>query len=216
MKKFFRKYKKIITAICAVLVIVLVAGLVLNATGKLNATKEKLGIRKANPANLLDVDDYDAYDGTTVSGVKITVNDDGSITLDGTATAEIGLILAEEDYGKIVDSKFTTEDAVYQPYTHYTYSCTNDNSKIDNKVNLGVSIKNIPEEDELGNTSYNHNNKITFNNETAGMYRYGEPQVTLINNIMIYLTIDSGTILDEVTLFPVVNEGITAEPFYIG
>lgn len=208
MKQFIRKYKKPISAISALLAILLVVGVILNLTGRLTETKHALGIMKPNTANLLDVDDYDAYDGTTVSGVKITVNDDGSITLDGTATAAIVLELADEDFGTIVDSKFVTDDAIYQAHTYYTYSCTNDNSKIDSKMGITAVLTNT------ATNTLTDNNKISFINNDNG-YHVTET-VNVIDNISIVLNINSGTILDEVTFYPVVNEGITAEPFFIG
>ena len=95
MKKFFRKNKKWLTIVAVVLVTATVVGIVAASTNMIAQIGNSNigGLRERNDDNLLDVANYEGYDGDKVNGVTISVDENGVITLDGEAKEDISLEL---------------------------------------------------------------------------------------------------------------------------
>ena len=98
MKKFFKKYKTVILSVGISLLAIFVLGYGLNGFGAFDDLKESFKEKVVNEANVLKVDDYKTVSGE-YSGVTIKVLSDGSIELDGTATADSTIILTENVNG---------------------------------------------------------------------------------------------------------------------
>ena len=91
---------------------------------------------------------YERFGATTVSGVSFVVNDDGSITMNGTATNTIYKLLLERDLGNVsFSSKFNNPNAQYRltlvngtsdvfinynPNDHYTTLVISNGTTVDN------------------------------------------------------------------------------------
>lgn len=124
--KFFKRNAKTFKVIAIVLCVLLVGGFLLNMSGSFDKTKTKISEEHRNDANLFIVDaSYKGISGT-YSGVKITVNSDGSIVLDGKATAAISKVLTAT------------------PKTNYTYTisklnCGDDAPGTKISVNDGIT-----------------------------------------------------------------------------
>lgn len=71
---------------------ILALGLILNFTGALDTIKDDVGETMRNESNLLQMKEYESIAGEH-GGVKVVVNKDGSITLNGKSTAETSLLL---------------------------------------------------------------------------------------------------------------------------
>ena len=67
-------------------------GLVLNFTGTLDTLKDDVKETMRNDSNLLLLKDYESIGGDH-NGVKVVINKDGSITLDGKATSATSLLM---------------------------------------------------------------------------------------------------------------------------
>ena len=118
-------------------------------------------------------------DGTTTkNGVTFTVNDDGSVTINGTATAEIGFFLYREE-----------ATALLNPGT-YTASINTQQGSL-----YIIATKN------------NSNWIISDITPVQGEFNSGD---TLQN---IRLHVDNGAVLNNVTVYPMFNEGSSALPY---
>lgn len=98
MKRFFRKHKTVIIMVALALLIIFVTGYALNGFGAFDKLKDNFKKETVNEANLIKHDDYEDVAGE-YNGVTVKIHKDGSIELDGTATADSTIILTENVNG---------------------------------------------------------------------------------------------------------------------
>ncbi len=95
MKQFYNRHKRVINIVCIILVTVLVVGLIASMTSVF-AKVENSNIfnnKERNKNNLVSVSDYSSLDDTTQDGIEISVDDNGVITLNGTAKKDTRICL---------------------------------------------------------------------------------------------------------------------------
>ena len=181
IKRFFNKHRKKFAFVGVTLTLIAVLGLVLfllPSNGILGEIKGKV----RNEANLIVNDEtYNGLDDQEYAGVKITVNDDGSLTLDGTATGttDVVLLTKTEGFGEGVNLTL-------------------------GKVKLGDDAENSRLTVYKGNTliaSSTPYSPIVF---TA----------TGTDTWYVKLSIREGDSFDNVTIYPMLNYGSTAAPYY--
>ena len=95
MKRFFKKNKTWIICVSAILAVGLCLGF---GMGAFDDFGDDLKQNSVNEANLLKYEDYEDIAGEH-NGVTVKVLKDGSIKLDGTATADTTIILTENVNG---------------------------------------------------------------------------------------------------------------------
>ena len=145
-----------------------------------------------NSDNLLHPNVYEAIDGKH-SGVEVTVNKDGSVTLDGKATADVILTLGSFTDTDIAGQKMAVgradfgEDAPGS-YLKWDY---------DDAANNADSVYEIP-------AGYDFFFSPFF---THGS---GPSDLDFYLNIMI----SSGDSFDNVTIYPILNNGISVIPYF--
>lgn len=98
MGNWYRKHKHTIHIVVFTLAFVIVTGFALNGFGVFDGIKESFKEEAVNEANILKYDDYKSVAGE-YNGVTVKVLKDGSIKLDGTATADTTIILTENVNG---------------------------------------------------------------------------------------------------------------------
>lgn len=98
MKNWYRKHKNTIHVVIVILAVVIVLGFGLNAFGAFDNFKDNFKQETVNEANILKYDDYEDIAGEH-NGVTVKVLKDGTIKLDGTATADTTIILTENVNG---------------------------------------------------------------------------------------------------------------------
>lgn len=103
--------------VALVLCVAFVTGFCMNAVGAFDGLKESVKEDTLNNANLLKVADYEEIDGE-YNGVTVKVLKDGTIELDGTATADTTIILSENlnGYGLMTFSKLDMGDEAENSY----------------------------------------------------------------------------------------------------
>ena len=184
-----KKPVKVILIVCVVLCLALLGGCIANSFGafddvKLTSAKED---KVRNEQNLLDPDFYTSIVSGDQKGVKVTVNDDGSITLDGTATGKSNLRLFEiSDYAV-------------------------------NGLTLTIGSVDFGEDAENSCLLWRHGGG------SDGVHYYelysGDSETFTINyadsqNYNFYLSIVEGDEFDNVTIYPVLNYGVTAVSYF--
>ena len=94
MKKFFRK-NKWLTIVLVILATALVVGTLAASTTLIAQVSNSSlgGIREVNENNLVEIEDYEDLDGEKTNGIKVTVNEDGTIVLNGEADADTSFII---------------------------------------------------------------------------------------------------------------------------
>lgn len=145
--------------------------------------------KKRNEANIIDPDFYNISDDV-ISGVTVKVNEDGSISLSGTATSDIDLQLckftvkATGEDGKAVNYMFSGADGGSSE-TYYMQLIGKDGNanNIEYVVDRDHKVVNI--KSQATDTEY-----------------------------QLHIFINSGTKLDNVTLYPVLVQGVDAGSFY--
>ena len=115
--KWYRKYRRTINSIVVVLAFFVLLGFCMNALGAFDGLKESVKEQTVNDANLLKVADYEEIDGE-YNGVTVKVLKDGTIKLDGTATADTTIILSEHlnGYGLMTFAKLDMGDEAENSY----------------------------------------------------------------------------------------------------
>lgn len=139
--------------------------------------------KERNSNNLFDPEYYDSIDGEH-SGVEVTVNKDGSITLDGKATKAFSLTIAE-----------LSGESVYGTYL------TLSGFDFGNDAPGAELLYNVPEE-----VTYAIHNG--FSSTICVDYIISDS----LDSFEIY--IENGDEFDNVTIYPMLNYGITAEPYF--
>ena len=203
MKKIWynwSKPKKIISIICICLCSVFLAGCVITAfdtegklSSKFNEYSDKVSssifVEKVrNDQNILDPSFYAKYHDTDQKGVRVTVNGDGSITLNGTATGKSNLRLYE-----------VSDLEAY----NVTYTIGN--------IDFGSSAKSSRlfwrHGSNTGGTDYYE--VFSFDSKTfTCTQKSGE-------TYSMFLSIENNDVFDNVTIYPVLNYGFEAQPFYV-
>ena len=139
--------------------------------------------KNRNTNNLFDPEYYDSIDGEH-NGVDVTVNKDGSITLDGKATSDFSLTLAE-----------LSGESVYGIY--FTLSGFNFG---EDAPGTSLMYDHVEEESFYIHNGYSSTVLIDF------------ATIDSLHAFEIYIS--SGDEFDNVTIYPVLNYGITAEPYF--
>lgn len=120
----------------------------------------------------------------SLNGITYVVNDNGSITLNGTATNNVILWLTPDIW------KYDTSLIVLEPDT-YTISFSNN---IINGLLLYASYYNKNNEDILGKSQEISTYKIlTLTEEVSANYRFQINKDTTLNNVTIYPMIEKGS-----------------------
>lgn len=142
-------------------------------------TIDNLFGKDRNASNILDPEYYEDIAGEH-SGVDVTVNDDGSITLDGKATASFELKLFENEYfNPTMFCVGTAEFGEEAPGTHFNYGI------------YGLDIWSVPVGYEF---------PFVFDPSSG--------------NMTFYISVFSGDEFDNVTIYPVLNYGVTAVSYF--
>lgn len=117
MKNWYRKHKNKIFLVVIAVLFVGMCGILMNSFGAFDGFKDDLKEKTANEANLLKYEDYEDIAGE-YNGVTVKVNKDGSIKLDGTATADITIVLTENinGYGLMTLSSLDMGDEAENSY----------------------------------------------------------------------------------------------------
>lgn len=185
IKAFFKKHKAV-KIICIVLCAALLVGAVLAVTGKLGSTLGEVAYNVRNEQNIIkNSAAYQSIAGTH-NGVDFTVNKDGSITLDGKATAAITLELLDI-------ANFETNGAVL------TLKAVDFGNKgKDSSIQV---ISDDGENEDLLATSDRYAD-IVFTNTTDDCA------------LKVVLDIPVNSQFDGVTIYPVLNYGAKAINFY--
>lgn len=127
---------------------------------------------------------YSSKSGTFGGGVEVTVNDDGSITFNGTATAQFRFDLYYKIYVPLTEGKITYSVSTTGLYTGIAY------------------LQSAQYKDE----SYtNWGNGLPLNSNDSVTHSY------TINLLCIFVKTDCT--FDNLTVYPMLNEGDTAKPF---
>ena len=87
MKQFFRRHRRVITIVAAVLLTALVVGLIASMTSVFAKVENSniFNAKERNKNNLVSVEDYISWDGDVRDGVEISVDENGVITPGQTA-----------------------------------------------------------------------------------------------------------------------------------
>ena len=103
IKRLFRRHKLIVTIIAAVLITALTIGFLSSSTNLISSliSDDSTDSGDRNPDNLIGVEFYKQLDGDEHAGVKISVDDDGVITLNGNADVNFHINLKEGDLDSI-------------------------------------------------------------------------------------------------------------------
>lgn len=189
MKRFFARHRQTITVVAIVLAVVLVVGLIVGMTNVISkaANADPFGVREPNKDNLLKMDLYSALDGTKKNGIKINVDDNGVITLNGTAEADTVIDLVT--YSGTEQIELPRSGFFYlsgcldgSPETYYLYAA-------DSQATV--------------NLAYN------FNDKTVGVIKPAGVQVSSLteNGTDIHLGVTKGTELKNVKIYPTLGDG---------
>lgn len=186
MKRFFRKNKKALTIVAAVLVTAIVVGVLAASTNMIGKISNSSigGLRDINTKNLIAIKDYEDLDGKKENGVKIEIAKDGTIILDGKAEAATSIT---------IKTFATTDNIVADPDDNgYTLCGISDGSLetyyIQAKQGEGVLARSC---------------------------KYGAVLTSAATaEITITIEIAKGAELDNVKINPVVVPGSTAQSFY--
>ena len=184
-----KKPIKIILIVCVVLCLALLGGCIANSFGafddvKLPFAKEE---KIRNEQNMLDPDYYKSIIEGDQNGVEVTVNDDGSITLDGKAEEESNIRLF----------------------------CVNDYSLF----GLELTINSVDFGEDAENTYIYWYHDNTSDESLSYKLYSGESKSFAVNyadgqNYNFYLSIAEGDEFDNVTIYPVLNYGVTAVSYF--
>lgn len=198
MKKIWynwSKPRKIISIVCVVLCCVMLAGCVVSLFADDKTDSENIGDKIAgvvglnktrNPQNMLDPEYYsDKIEGRQ-NGVKVTVNDDGSITLDGEVETFTKLELIRA-FGTGVEGESLN--------SVFTVGPVDFGSDADESC-LGIS----PAESDISTVKVSSDRAVTFTGSDWDGSLY----------IMLY----EGDKFDNVTIYPTLNPGFVVCPFY--
>lgn len=153
MKKFFRKNKKVLTIVGVILATTLIVGIVAASTniiGKISNSNIG-GLRERNKDNVFDVSSYESLNNTRQDGLKITVDDDGVIILNGKATKDGALQLLYDkpiQYDRFytlsgvidgsMDTYYLEHNVINTPTLNFSY--TDDPLVIKSGGNLNVRV----------------------------------------------------------------------------
>ncbi len=202
MKKIWYNWKKpvkVISIISICLALVLLAGCFVNAfvdieNGKLSSDiGDKLGSavgisKTRNSQNILDPEFYENIEGDQ-NGVDVTVNDDGSITLDGKAKAASDLALYKVVGYEVCGVAYTIgavdfgEDAA-ESYLHWSFD--------------GLILSQ-------------HYRVYSGDSVTFTVLQGDRSD---LSEHYLFLSIAEGDSFDNVTIYPTLNYGYVAQPFY--
>lgn len=180
MKKWWKKHKNKVIAVVCIIGSIFSLGLVMNFTGALDGLKENVGETMRNESNLLLVKDYDSIDGEH-GGVDVSVNKDGSITLDGQSTANTSVLL----------------------YTNAAGFGSN----------VFVSLGKADFGEGAEGTAL-----VLYNDNVAAVRSLANDDVTFASELghtyLLKLEIAAGDEFDNVTIYPVLNYGTSAESYF--
>ena len=179
MKKFFRKNKKWLTIVAVVLVTATVVGIVAASTNMIAQIGNSNigGLRERNDDNLIDVENYEHLDGDKVDGVKISVDEDGVITLDGEA---------KEDVVFSLDSFIVPVSEKDNTFKYYFTGC------LDGSFDTYYFVV-----DEAA-----FNSVMYQLNSTTNIFRFGTLTDVTENEVTLELCIEKGTKLNNVKIYP--------------
>ena len=188
MKKFkaWLKKHKVAKIVLIVLCVALVAGAVLAATGKLGSTVGSVAYKARNEQNIIKNSTAYASIAGIHNGVDFVVNKDGSITLDGKATAAISVELLDIP-------EFTTASAVL------TLKGVDFGTK---GKEAAIKVIESDGENECVLAISDKNADVVFTNTMESA------------NIKVVLDIPVNASFDSVTIYPVLNYGAEAINFY--
>ena len=142
-------------------------------------TIDNLFGKDRNASNILDPEYYENIAGEH-SGVEVTVNDDGSITLDGKATDSFELdLFANEYFSSVILCVGAAEFGEDAPGTHFGYG------------DYGLDLQYIP----VG-------------------YEFPFSHKLDMGTLHFYILVSSGDEFDNVTIYPVLNYGVTAVSYF--
>ena len=180
MKKWWKKHKNKVIAVVCIIGSILALSLVLNFTGALDTIKGDVGETMRNESNLLQVKEYGSIEGKH-GGVDVSVNKDGSITLDGKSTAATSLLL----------------------YTNATGFGSN----------VFVSLGKADFGDEAEGAAL-----VLYNDNVVAARSLANDDVTFASELghtyLLKLEIAEGDEFDNVTIYPVLNYGTSAESYF--
>ena len=181
IKRFFNKHRKKFAFVGVTLTLIAALGLVLfllPSNGILGEIKGKV----RNEANLIVNDDtYEELNDKEFAGVTVTVNDDGSLKLDGKATGSTSFTLLTRTGG--------FGENVYMSL---------------GKVNFGKNAENTHVTVYNGSTltaTSSANSAIAFSASGTNTWE-------------VKIEIAEGDSFDNVTIYPMLNYGSTAAPYY--
>ena len=149
-----------------------------------------VGTSKArNSQNLLDPEYYTDLIEGKMNGVKVTVNKDGSITLDGEVTAETQLELYSVS-GDVID-------------TAYTFTSVDLGDGANNSVFYwsGVSAANSCD--------------LSISSEFDRTFVISSADCSMCSSHTFGLKLSEGDSFDNVTIYPVLSYGYVPQPFYV-
>ena len=181
IKRFFNKHRKKFALIGGALTLIAALGLalfLLPSNGILGEIKGKV----RNDANLIVNDDtYKRIDDQEYAGVTVTVNDDGSLKLDGKATGSTSFVLLTRPGG-------------FGENVHMSLG----------KVNFGKNAE------KTHVTVYN-GSTLTATSSANSAIAYSASGT---NTWEVKIEIVEGDTFDNVTIYPMLNYGSTAAPYY--
>ncbi|MBR2907423.1 MAG: hypothetical protein IKJ04_06305 [Clostridia bacterium] len=180
MKRFFKKNKNWLIPVAVILAVCLPIGIGL---GAFDGFGDDVKQNTVNEANILKYEDYENVSGEH-SGVTVKVLKDGSIKLDGTATADTMIVLTENVNGNGL----------------MTFAALDMGDEAENSY---ICVGEWDADMEELSTIYGKSsatNYVTFSASTES------PAVVLV--------IESGDSFDEVTLYPVLTYGVVPQTFY--
>ncbi len=189
MKRFFARHRQTIMVVAIVLAVVLVVGLIVGMTNIVSkmSNSDPFGVREPNKDNLLKAELYSALDGTKENGIKISVDDNGVITLNGTAE--------EDTVIDLVSYEGSEKIALPRSGFFYLSGCL-DGSLETYYLYASDSEKGV-------DLAYN------FNDSTVGVVKPEGVEVSsLLENVTeIHLGVVKGTELNNVKIYPTLGDG---------
>ena len=182
MKQFFRKHKSAFIILSVILVTALLVGVLTATTGLVGwiTNANPFGNRDRNEDNLISVESYKALDGTKSNGIKIEVDEDGVITLDGEAEADTTISLGNQSISNDKPSFFFFSGAVGGDIDSYymTLECS--------ELQSYLVIRSVN----------------TNDTQTVYFEPYGD-----VYQVGISIVIKEGTELNNVKFYPVLSKG---------
>lgn len=189
MKQFFRRHRRVITIVAAVLLTALVVGLIASMTSVFAKVENSniFNSKERNKNNLVSVEDYISWDGDVHDGVEISVDENGVITLNGEAKKDTRIVLRTDTFEVPKKGYFTLSGCLDGSLDTYYLALTD----------LGDSTDPKGYMKEIVNTDANHTPTVV-----APYKEWTFPQWDL--NIVI----KEGVKLNNVKIYPAVLSGV--------